>query len=63
MISRVSQSMTSMSNPQLNLRLKSMAMFDFLKLFLTLLVILDRVYHSAEILGYGCTMMPLLDIH
>jgi hypothetical protein len=62
MIGRFSQRTTSMSNPQTNLPLNSMNMFHFLKLFTALLVAFGRVYYSAEILGYGCKMIPILDI-
>jgi hypothetical protein len=47
----------------MNLRLNSMAMFDFFKLLTTPLVTFGYVYYSAEILGYGCKMIPILDIH
>jgi hypothetical protein len=62
MIGRFSQRTTSMSNPETNLPLNSMNMFHFLKLFTALVVIFGFVHCSAEILGYGCNIIQILDI-
>jgi hypothetical protein len=62
-IGRFSQTRAWISNCEMNLRLNSMGMLDFLKLFTILLVLFGGVHYSAEILGYGCKIMPILDIH
>jgi hypothetical protein len=54
MIGPFSQSPASISNPDMNLRLNSMSMFNFLKLFTPLLLIFGNVDYFAEIIGYGC---------
>jgi hypothetical protein len=63
MIGRFSQRTTSISNREMNLPLNSIAIFNFPKLFTTLLPIFGHVAYFAEIIGYGCKMISIFDIH